>query len=209
MLSLWPTKKGTSRARAACSVGPALMTTWACENAWQLCFAQMANVETTDSMARQLSVFVPCGALLWGGYLSALHGCRRLHAAEREGAVGTAAGVFKLAMSMNAGWLSAASCIGSVLIVQSTFGGISSTPSAVPIAFAAAAAGGGAAAASSWGPGCIGLGYAGAVAWALQAVRFGPNVPVDVRSAALIGLATVGGACAFSILSGGARKKVD
>lgn len=103
MLALWPSKKGSPRSKAVVAVGPSWIATWAFENAWQLTFAKMANVSTDASMTHQLSVFLPCGALLWGGYLSSLYGCRRLANAEVEGAVGSSAGVIKLGTSLNAG----------------------------------------------------------------------------------------------------------
>mmetsp|Transcript_25897 Transcript_25897/g.50601 ORF Transcript_25897/g.50601 Transcript_25897/m.50601 type:complete len:291 (-) Transcript_25897:296-1168(-) len=196
MVAVWPAKEGSTRARLVNAVGASWMRMWALENAWQLCFWGAAFIAPSDSIPKQLTVMLPCSVMLWGACEAGLEACTRLCDVPDGG---MSAAVFKLASALNAGWLSAASCIGTCLVGHSLCGGIEKTPTALPIALATAATLQGVSTIHKFGPGWLGLGYAGAVAWALQAVRFGPNVPKGVREAALVGLVTLGGASVYNL----------
>mmetsp|Transcript_70392 Transcript_70392/g.146629 ORF Transcript_70392/g.146629 Transcript_70392/m.146629 type:complete len:339 (+) Transcript_70392:74-1090(+) len=166
------------------ALAPAWLLTWFFEVAWQLVFVN-APTSKDPSRSEQLRIFVPAAILLVCGWQSALFGCARLYKAKVAGKW------LELGMAINAGWLSAASSIGLALCWDSATGGISQAPVAVPLILAAGIVGEGLMALRIWGASTLGLGYVGAVTWALLAVNKGPSPAPVVKKAALFGVGTL------------------
>eukprot|EP00287_Rhodomonas_sp_CCMP768_P006257 CAMPEP_0196724844 /NCGR_PEP_ID=MMETSP1091-20130531/6574_1 /TAXON_ID=302021 /ORGANISM="Rhodomonas sp., Strain CCMP768" /LENGTH=294 /DNA_ID=CAMNT_0042067035 /DNA_START=8 /DNA_END=892 /DNA_ORIENTATION=- len=207
--SAFPAKRASPKARAINAIAPAWLAMWTFENLWQFTFVN-APMASSATMGEQLRCFVPCSALLCAAYGSSLAACKRLKAAR---APGTAAGVvgplIELSSGVNAGWLSAASCIGAALVLESLMGGSAQASSAPAIALACAAGAGGMLSLRAWGAGWLGLGYTGAVMWALQAVRYGPATPADVQALAYGGVCALGAAAAATLVVDNTKAKLQ
>lgn len=200
--SLLPAKQGSAKAKAINAVAPAWLAMWTFENLWQFVFVN-APMAPDAGIPEQLRCFVPASALLCAAYASSLAACRRLKAVQdKAGSKGAVGPLLELPAAMNAGWLSAATCIGTALALESMQGGPEKASHAPALALAASAGVGGLLSLRSWGAGWLGLGYAGAVMWALQAVRFGPVTPTDVQTLAFGGMCTLGVAAGVAALSG-------
>lgn len=113
---------------------------------------------------------------------------------------GAGPGLVKLTSALNAGWLSAASCIGIELVREAAEGGIDKASVVPAVGIAAAATGGALAALGHFKGGWIGLGYASAVAWALQAIKVGPASPSLVQQSAQIGVGVLAGGMALAAI---------
>jgi len=184
----WPADGGSVRAITARCVRSSWLVMWTCQNLWQIVFVQ-TPLNPPTPYASLNTIFVPCCFLLLSSWAAGLTACRRLAVA---GFQSHAAGVLvALGSAINTGWLSAASCIGLALVGQGCVGGPDAfNDTGAPLALASAATGGALLALQQWGAGYLGLGYAGAVAWALCAVAVNTANPAStpqVRSSALAG----------------------
>mmetsp|Transcript_14877 Transcript_14877/g.23149 ORF Transcript_14877/g.23149 Transcript_14877/m.23149 type:complete len:294 (-) Transcript_14877:102-983(-) len=173
--------------KAIGAVLPAWLAMWSSECAWQFVFVN-APMTADPPISDRLAIFVPSAFLLVSGYLSGLWACQRLKNARLEG---FGPGLVKLSSAVNTGWLSAASCIGIELVREAAAGGIEKASVPPAVALAGGAAVGALASLAHFRGGWIGLGYAGAVAWALQAVKVGPASPSDVKTGSEVGVAVV------------------
>ena len=180
---------GSVRAITFEAVNTPWFVMWACQNLWQLVFSR-TPLTPNPSYLSIGQIFVPCAILLVSAWGAGLSSCRRLQA---SGVRSHAAGLLvALPSGINSGWLSAASCIGLALVGQSLAGSPEAlNATGIPLILAGTATAGGLLALQQWGAGYVGLGYAGAVAWALRAIAVntsnGVSTP-EVRSTALAGV---------------------
>lgn len=194
-----PSDMGSVRAITLEAVHAPWLGMWMCQNLWQLVFSRTPLVPNPSYIA-QGQIFVPCCILLLGAWGCGVAACHRL---TRGGVQSHTAGVLvALPSAINAGWLSAASCIGIALVMQSIAGGPEAlNGTGAPHILAAAATTGAVVALYKCGAGYVGLGYAGAVAWALRAIYVNTSNSVttdDIRYLAL------GGACVIGVAAAGA-----
>jgi hypothetical protein len=196
-----PAGTGSVRAITFDAVWSRWVAMWTAQNLWQLVFAHTPLVPNPSyiSLGR---VFLPCSVLLVSAWAAGLSSCRRLQAQQvRSHAAGL---LVALPSGINTGWLSAASCIGVALVGQCVAGSPGAlNATGVPLLLAGAATAGGLLALQQWGAGYTGLGYAGAVAWALRAVAINTANPVstpEVRSTALAGACLIGAGAGASLI---------
>ena len=196
-----PAGTGSVRAITFDAIWSRWVAMWTMQNLWQLVFARTPLVPNPSyiSLGR---VFLPCSVLLLSAWGAGLISCRSLQAQlVRSHAAGL---LVALPSGINTGWLSGASCIGVALVGQCVAGSPEAlNATGVPLILASTATAGGLLALQQWGAGYTGLGYAGAVAWALRAVAINTANPVstpEVRSTALVGACLIGAGAAASVL---------
>ncbi|EKX35516.1 hypothetical protein GUITHDRAFT_155474 [Guillardia theta CCMP2712] len=141
-------RSNVNQKNAAAVCKPWLMM-WAAQNLWQLVFVH-APLSQNAPASSQLAIFVPCSFFLCAAYASGLEACRRLRKVESN----VASTLFlRLPSAINAGWLSAASCIGIALVGQSMAGGKEELGAGLPVTLAGMASVGAIASFYSWGAG--------------------------------------------------------
>eukprot|EP00960_Hanusia_phi_P062189 765080-Hanusia_phi.AAC.2 len=143
-----PDRSSVTLKNAAAVCKPWLLM-WTAQNLWQLVFVHAPQSQSAP-VSSQLAVFLPCSFFLCAAYASALEACRRLKEVESNAASSL---FLRLPSAINAGWLSAASCIGVALVGQSIAGGKEELGAALPVALAGTASVGAMASLYSWGAG--------------------------------------------------------
>jgi hypothetical protein len=162
-------------------IAPLWLTTWACECAWQLVFAQapLADGKAAGTTSQKLAVFVPSFFLLAGGFATMVRAGSLIRG-------GTAAEALLLALptGINAAWLAAATGIGFTLVAQNTAPALA-TPEAGAVLLGGVVAGACYAVPTFIGrSAALGLGYGAATCWACFGMTKGdsPQVVKDVAT---------------------------
>jgi len=173
---------------------------WGCQNLWQLVFVHTPLTPHPSYLALG-RVFVPCSLLLLGAWAAGLESCRRIQAA---GVSSHASGLaVALPAGINTGWLSAASCIGIALVGQTVAGNAGAlNATGLPFVLAGSATLCALLSLQQCGASYLGLGYSGAVAWALRAIYVNTSNSTStpaLRTAALSGACLIGGGAAFAV----------
>ena len=162
-------------------IAPLWLTTWACECAWQLVFAQapLEDGKATGTTSQKLAVFVPSFFLLAGGFATMVRAGSLIRG-------GTAAEALLVALptGINAAWLAAATGIGFTLVAQNTAPALAS-PEAGAVLLGGVVLGACYAVPTFLGrSAALGLGYGAATCWACFGMTKGdsPQVVKDVAT---------------------------
>mmetsp|Transcript_40490 Transcript_40490/g.49103 ORF Transcript_40490/g.49103 Transcript_40490/m.49103 type:complete len:321 (-) Transcript_40490:563-1525(-) len=180
------------------------MQCWAAEVAWQFVFAQAPIPAESASQSSKLIVLVPSALLLIAAQASMLRAALKLRFSPSGGGdepknrvlqylhKGAGALLVDLPTGLNAGWLGAAAGIGVSLVAKEVpFMQCLAHPCGAAM-LVSAVSGGGALASAVLGskPGSllVGVGYAGATAWACFGITRSESVPPEVKAAAARGI---------------------